>query len=335
MKRDRRSCTSAARASGSTTSPAGCSTPGEIQRYIDELLGDRADLEPVDLRQGDRVRRLRRRDPREGRQGTRRSEDAVLRAGDRGSPARRRPVPAHPRAHRRRRRLGVARGVAAAGLRHRRARSKPRRPCTRAGRATQPVHQDPRHRRGPAGDHRMHRRRCPGERDAAVLRRPVPAAADAYLTASSAGSTRASTRPWARSRRCSCRDGTWRSPATVPDAAAGPARRSRSASTPTGPTATSWTPTGCSGWRTRAPGCSGCCGRARGPRTRPHPTRSTCTGSRRRSRSTPCPTGRWRPSTTTARSAPDARRRRRRRRGPRPFADAGVDVDALAESAAT
>ena len=37
------------------------------QRYIDRVLGHRAHFEPVDLRQGDRVRRLRRRDPREGR----------------------------------------------------------------------------------------------------------------------------------------------------------------------------------------------------------------------------------------------------------------------------
>ena len=82
-------------------------------------LGHRAHLEPDDLRPRDQEQhRLRRRDPRRARAGQDR-RGAVLRAGARGPDARRRPVPADPRAHRRRRRLGVARGVAAARLRHR------------------------------------------------------------------------------------------------------------------------------------------------------------------------------------------------------------------------
>ena len=64
------------------------------------------------------------------------------------------------------------------------------------------------------------------------------------------------------------------------------------------------------------------------------PTRSTCTASPRRSRSTRCPTRRSRPSTTTARSAS----RCRADGGDcdellAQFTDAGVDVDALAAQA--
>ena len=46
------------------------------------------------------------------------SRGALLRARDRGPPARRRHVPADPRADRRRRRLGLARGLSAPRLRH-------------------------------------------------------------------------------------------------------------------------------------------------------------------------------------------------------------------------
>ena len=115
------------------------------------LLGDRAHLEPVDLRQGDRVGRLRRRDPREGqRRGSRARSlffelaiEDLHRAADLF-------LPIHERTRRRRRLVSLEVSpelaydtettVAAAKDLH-----------ARAG-AAQPVHQDPRHRRGPAGD---------------------------------------------------------------------------------------------------------------------------------------------------------------------------------------
>ena len=114
-----RSSTTSARACGSTTSRATCSNRARSALHR-RALGHGPHLEPDDLRPRDQEQhRLRRR----------RSAPAARRAGAgeaiffelalAGPDARRRSVPADPRAHGRRRRLGVARGVAAARLRHR------------------------------------------------------------------------------------------------------------------------------------------------------------------------------------------------------------------------
>ena len=106
---------------------------GTLEALHRRALGHRADLEPDHLRpRHQEQQRLRRaRSARSSRQGT--SGEALffelaLEDLDPG----RRPVPADPRPDRRRGRLGVARGVAAAGLRHRRARSRRPGSCTRA-----------------------------------------------------------------------------------------------------------------------------------------------------------------------------------------------------------
>ena len=94
---------------------------GTLARYIDELVDHRADVEPDDLRQGDqRQRRLRRADRRahaRGDVGRRRCSSSwrwttCARAADL--------FRADLRRDRRRRRLGLARGLAAARARHRR-----------------------------------------------------------------------------------------------------------------------------------------------------------------------------------------------------------------------
>ena len=129
-----RSCTTSARASGSTTSRASSSTAARSQRYIAELSVTGLTSNPTIFDHAIKnSAALRRRDPRRARAGqVRRS--ALLRARPRGPDARRGPVPPDPRQDLRRRRLGVARGVAAAGARHRRARSPPRRSFRRAPR---------------------------------------------------------------------------------------------------------------------------------------------------------------------------------------------------------
>ena len=141
---------------------------GTIQRYIDDVLGDRADVEPLDLRQGDRLGRLRRRHPPEGRARACRARSCSSSWPSRTCAVR--PTcscPIHERTD------GVdgwvsLGGLPAAGLRHgtdRRGRQGP----ARAGGAAQPVHQDPRDPRGPARHHGGDRRRHPGERHLAVL----------------------------------------------------------------------------------------------------------------------------------------------------------------------
>ncbi len=72
--------------------PRACSTAGTIAALHRRLLGDRSHLEPVHLRQGDRLGRLRRRDTdKGGRRAVGRGP--FLRARRRGPAARRRSVP--------------------------------------------------------------------------------------------------------------------------------------------------------------------------------------------------------------------------------------------------
>ena len=78
-----------------------------------------------------------------------------------------------PRAHRRRRRLLLARGLAEARRRHR-GDDRAGREAARRSRPREPLHQDPRHARRPAGDRAVDLRRDPGQRHAAVLARAPP-----------------------------------------------------------------------------------------------------------------------------------------------------------------
>ena len=83
------------------------------------VVGDRAHVESDDLRPGDQEqRRLRRRDPREAQATGKSGEALFFELALEDITAGRRPLPADLRADQRRGRLGVARGVAAARLRH-------------------------------------------------------------------------------------------------------------------------------------------------------------------------------------------------------------------------
>ena len=112
------SSTISARASGSTTSRATCSTSGTLERYIDELsvtgltsnptIFDHAIKNSADYDAAIRSKL------KAGKSGEALFFELALEDIDAGG----RPVPPDLRAHRRRRRLGVARGVAAARVRH-------------------------------------------------------------------------------------------------------------------------------------------------------------------------------------------------------------------------
>ena len=110
---------------------------------------------------------LRRGDPPQG-QGGQGGRAPVLRAGSGGSHPGRRSLPADLGPDRRRGRLGVAGGLAAARPRH---REHPRRGARspRAGGTSQPAHQDSRYQRGAARDRGGDLLRHPDQRHAPVL----------------------------------------------------------------------------------------------------------------------------------------------------------------------
>ena len=305
---------------------------GTLAALHRRALGHRADLEPDDLRQGDRRRRrLRRADRRAAASRGSRARTLFFelaladlrRAAELFAPS--------PRAHRRRRRLGLARGLAAARRRRRgddRAGARP----ARARPTCNIFIKIPGTEAGPDGDRGVDLRRRPGQRHAAVLRRAVPRRGRG-LHARHRAPDRGRARPGGAVGRVAVhqplgrrgrRRGARRAHAT--------GSGSPSASGPIAPTASCSTPSAGSGSPTRARGRSGCCGRARGPRTPTPPTCSTSRRSRRRSRSTRCPRRRCSPSPTTARSASHCRPTAATPRRCWPsFAEAGIDVDALAE----
>ena len=98
---------------------------------------------------------------------------AVHRAGAGGPAPRRRLFRPVFDASRRRRRLGVDGGVAAAGRRHRRQHRGGRAQIHRAGRPAEPVRQDSRHARRDSGDRGVDLRGRADQRDPAVLARAV------------------------------------------------------------------------------------------------------------------------------------------------------------------
>ena len=213
---------------------------------------------------------------------------AVLRAGARGPDAGRRPVPADPRPDQRRRRLGVARGVAAAGLRHgehaRRGQG-----AARAGGAAEPLHQDPRHQGGPARHRGGDLRRRADQRDAALLARAVPGGGRGVSCAASSGaSPPASTRR--RLGRLAVRQPLGRrGRGQGARRAAQPARhRHRQAHLQGVPRAARLAPLAARLQR-RRPAAAAAVGQHRHQGSRRPPTSSTSRRSPRRSRSTPCP----------------------------------------------
>ena len=146
---------------------------GHAQGLHRRALRHGAHVEPHDLRARDPEQRgLRRRDPEPAERGPV-GRGALLRPRPRGPDARGRPVPAGARSDGRRRRMGLAGGLPAAGARHRghdRGGPTP----ARAGGTAEPVHQDPRDAGGPPRDRGGHLRGRAGQRDAALLPRAVP-----------------------------------------------------------------------------------------------------------------------------------------------------------------
>ena len=263
------------------------------------LLGHRADVEPVDLRQGDRERRLRRRDPREGGEGTRARTlffelaiEDLRRAADLFSRSTSGPTASTAGSRSRSRRCSPTTP---------RARSQAAKDAARAGRSRQPLHQDPGHGRGPARDRGGHLRRRARERDAAVLAGALPRRGRGLHARRRAPDRRPALNPVVGSV-ASVFMSRW--DVAVADKVA---RRPAGHARPRGrlpdvqglPRAHGLATAG-SAWRTRARACSGCCGPARARRTRRRRTRSTSTGSARRSRSTRCPRRRSGRSSTTA-----------------------------------
>ena len=186
---------------------------------------------------------------------------------------------------------------------------------------------------GPARDRGVDLRRDPDQRHPAVLDRAVPGGRRRLHEAgSSAGSRPGSTRTCPRSPRSSSAAGT--SPS--------PTRCRTSSRTQLGiavgkrdlrrlPRAARLRPLAGGSPSEGARPQRLLCARAPGPRTPRPRTPSTSRPSRRRTRSTRCPRRRCSPSPTTARSASRCRPTAAtpRRCSPR-FAEAGVDVDALA-----
>ena len=151
------------------------------KRYIDELSVTGLTSNPTHLRPGDQEQqRLRRGDPRAGRRRARRARqlffelalEDLTRAADLFRPI-------HER-DQRRRRLGLAGGVAALAYDTAGSIAAAKQLHARAA-ASEPVHQDSRARTKAAGDRGGDLRGRADQRDAAVLARAVPRRGRAYM----------------------------------------------------------------------------------------------------------------------------------------------------------
>ena len=316
------------RACGSTTSPASMLDSGQIQRYIDNYsvtgLTSNPSIFDKAIDSGDYDDAIREK-AQSGRSTTRRCSSTWRSRTCAAPPDMFLPG---PRAHRRRRRLGVARGLAAARLRHRRDDRRPPRRCTRGPRGANLFIKIPGTAEGLPAITECDRRRRAGERHAAVLRRPVPGRGG-RVHARRRAADRGRTRP-AVGSVASVFMSRWDVAVAdqVPDELKDQLGARRRARRPTGPTASSWTPTAGSGWRTPARGCSGCCGPARAPRTPTAPDTLYVHGlaapftdqhdargdAARRSTTTARWASRCRPTAATQTRCCAVRRRRRRRR---------------------
>ena len=322
--------TISARASGSTTSPA-AARRRHARRYIDEFSVTGLTSNPTIFDAGDRrTARLRRRHPRASAQAGRSGEASVLRARARRSAPRGRPVPARRRRDGWRRRLGVARGLAAARRRHRRHDRGGAAAASRRRDATQPLHQDSGHAGRRAGDRGIDLRRRADQRHAAVLARAVPRRRRS-LHARHRAPHRRRPRSERRIGRVAVRQplGRRRLP-TRCRRVAQPSRHRRRAARPTAPIANC---------------CFGALAVLAAAGARPQRLLWASTGTKdpnapdtlyverspRPTRSTPCPRRRCSRSPTTAsrRRAGRATAAMPRRCSPQ-FAQAGIDVDALA-----
>ena len=195
----------------------------------------------------------------------------VLRPGPGGPDPRRRSVPVRLRPHRRRRRLGVARGLARSRPRHQEHAGG----CARSSQAcrqAQPLHQDSRHAGRPAGHRGGDLRRRSGERHAAVLARAI-CRRGRSLSARRRTAHRGGAQPGRRLGRLAVRQPLGRRGRRQgAGRAASTGSASRSASAPTRPIASCSIRRVSSASPIRAPAPSACCGPAPAPRTPRHPT---------------------------------------------------------------
>ena len=153
---------------------------GTLKRYIDELSVTGLTSNPTIFDHAIKNSTAYDAAIREKLDGRQVGREAVLRTGAGGPHAGRRPVPADPRPHGRRGRLGVAGSLAAAGPRHRQhARRRPR-ICIARAQTAQSLHQDSGHQRRSARDRGGDLRRRADQRHSAVLREQYVAAAEAY-----------------------------------------------------------------------------------------------------------------------------------------------------------
>ena len=220
-----------------------------------------------------------------------------------GRPARRdQPLRRRSRAHRRGRRLRLAGGLAAA-RRRRRGDDRAGGGAPRQGRAREPLHQDPRHRGGLAGDRGVDLRRHPDQRHPA-LRRPAVPRRRRGLHARGRAPDRGRARPRRRLGRLDLHEplGRRRRRGGAGRAAQPARHRRRRPRLRRLPRAARLAPHAAPDERGR-PRPSGCSGPAPGPRTRTPPTPSTSRPSPPPSRSTRCRSRPCSPSPTTARSA--------------------------------
>ena len=195
----------------------------------------------------------------------------VLRPGPGGPDPRRRSVPVRLRPDRRRRRLGVARGLARSRPRHQEHAGGRARP-SQARRQAQPLHQDSRHAGRPACHRGGDLRRRSGQRHAAVLARAIRRRGRS-LPARRRTAHRGGAEPGRRLGRLAVRQplgrrgrrqgaGRARQPAGHRDRPARLQGLSASCSTRRASSAPPM----------RAPAPSACCGPAPAPRTPRHPT---------------------------------------------------------------
>ena len=241
------------------------------------------DLEPVDLRQGDRgFDRLRRRDVTRIASDGRDHDplEVFYDPRDRRHPDGRRRAPAALRHHRGTRRVRELRGRAAAGARHRgvdRGRPAP----VGAARPPERPDQDPRHARGSAGDRAGDRRRDQRERHAPVqpsrrTRGWWPRTSAGSSVASSPANPSTASPPWPRSSSpASTRPWTRGCPRIRLCAAP---RRSRTPRSRTNASGSSSRASAGSDWPPPAPASSDRSGPR--PRRRTPPTRTRCTSTR-------------------------------------------------------
>ena len=146
---------------------------GTLKALHRRAIGHGADVEPHDLRPCHQeqldLRCGHSREAEAGQVG----RGAVFRPRAGRPHARCRSVPPDPRADQRRRRLGVARGLAAARPRHSKSTSPLPKSCIAPGRAAEPSDQDSRHQGGPAGHRGGDLCRRTDQCDAAVFARAL------------------------------------------------------------------------------------------------------------------------------------------------------------------